>query len=295
MINEDNLNMERRISINQAKRLLALASIRPSKTFHKTMTQEEIEVLRKYYDIIKPKVSLTASSSNVNGGLSHQTNQQSELEKEYASQPPIVYDTTKVNLLSLHNLKHFIETYKKDIESGMYTIDYDSLSDPKGFVLKPNQHMNSTLNTIKFPNELNDTFFALAVVTGASSSQSSSSPIGSASLSSIEKESSIRLGEANLYRIVNWNDTTISSLSHHQTKLSPIKRKMSNGSNNDEKHQNTKSLFSSASSSNYSQSIGSPTSSTLSFEYIKSLSSLVNSILEPKLLNKLNYTGVDIR
>ena len=95
--------------------------------------------------------------------------------------------------------------------------------------------------------------------------------------------------------LVNWNDTTISSLSHHQTKLSPIKRKMSNGSNNDEKHQNTKSLFSSASSSNYSQSIGSPTSSTLSFEYIKSLSSLVNSILEPKLLNKLSYTGVDIR
>ncbi len=81
MLNEDNLNMERRISINQAKRLLALASIRPSKTFHKTMTQEEIEVLRKYYDIIKPKVSLTASSSNVNGVLS-QANQQSELEKE---------------------------------------------------------------------------------------------------------------------------------------------------------------------------------------------------------------------
>ena len=292
MTNEDCLNMERRISINQAKRLLALASIRPSKTFHKTMTQEEIEVLRKYYDIIKPKVSL-ASSNNANGGGSSQTNQQSELEKEYASQPPIVYDTTKVNLISLHNLKHFIETYKKDIDSGMYTIDYDSLSDPKGFVLKPNQQMNSTLNTIKFPNELNDTFFALAVVTGASSTQSSSSPIGSASLASIEKESSIRLGEANLYRIVNWNDTAVSSLNHNKTKLSPIKRK----SSNDEQHQqqNTKSLFSSASSSNYSQSLSSPTSSTLSFEYIKSLSSLVNSILEPKLLNKLSYTGVDIR
>ena len=34
----------RKITLDQAKRLLALASIRPSKTFHKSMTDEEIEV-----------------------------------------------------------------------------------------------------------------------------------------------------------------------------------------------------------------------------------------------------------
>ena len=112
------------------------------------MTQEEIEVLRKYYDIIKPKVS-SSSANNLNGASSH-LNQLNELEKEYASQAPIVYDTTKVNLVSLHNLKHFIDTYKKDIDSGMYVIDYDSLSDPKGFVLKPTTQENgSSLNPIK--------------------------------------------------------------------------------------------------------------------------------------------------
>ena len=310
---------ERRISINQAKRLLALASIRPSKTFHKSMTQEEIEVLRKYYDIIKPKVSNAQQTAN-------QLREQNELDNKnpYANEAPIVYDTTKVNLLSLHNLKSFIETYKKDIDSGMYVIDYDSLSDPKGFVLKNQQ--NPLASPIKFPNEINDTFFALAVT-----SSSAASSVGSASLSSIDKESSQRLGEANLFRIVNWNDTPVMT---HQTKInkkisavsslplpessmsSPSKaRKISISSNNGASSSTTnlannvapslagldaKLLFSSAynmssSSSSSSNSVISPTSSTLSFEYIKSLSSLVNSILEPKLLNKLSHTGVDIR
>jgi hypothetical protein len=310
---------ERRISINQAKRLLALASIRPSKTFHKSMTQEEIEVLRKYYDIIKPKVSNAQQTAN-------QLREQNELDNKnpYANEAPIVYDTTKVNLLSLHNLKSFIETYKKDIDSGMYVIDYDSLSDPKGFVLKNQQ--NPLASPIKFPNEINDTFFALAVT-----SSSAASSVGSASLSSIDKESSQRLGEANLFRIVNWNDTPVMT---HQTKInkkisavsslplpessmsSPSKaRKISISSNNGASSSTTnlannvapslagldaKLLFSSAynmssSSSSSSNSAISPTSSTLSFEYIKSLSSLVNSILEPKLLNKLSHTGVDIR
>ena len=292
---------QRRMSINQAKRLLALASIRPSKTFHKTMTQEEIQVLRKYYDIIKPKVMM---SNNAQTQQQQQhLNQLSELEKEYASQAPIIYDTTKVNLLSLHNLKNFIETYKKDIESGMYVIDYDSLSDPKGFVLKPtinngntdSTNNNSNLSTIKFPNELNDTFFALAVVTGNSSgSQSSSSPIGSASLSSInavDKESSVRLGEANLFRIVNWNDTTMTNTNIKTRKSSNVNINV----NNNLFSTSTVSSSSSSNQLNVNNNNISPTSSTLSFEYIKSLSSLVNSILEPKLLTKLSYTGVDIR
>lgn len=279
--NEPDLE-RRQISLNQAKRLLALASIRPSKTFHKTMTQEEIDVLRKYYDIIKPKVT-TNNNNNLTDQVSAQTLAQIELEKGYASQAPNVYDTTKVNMLSLHNLKQFIDKYKQDIEAGLYVIDYDSLSDPKGFILKPQDNEQQQM-TIKFPNELNDTFFALAAVTAATTQptttttrESSSWSIGSNSLSSVEKECSIRLGEANLFRIVNWNDTTSSQTANVVVK-SKSKSKLS--------------PFAFASSSSSSNS--SPTSSTLSFDYIKNMSSLVSSILEPKLLTKLSYTGVDI-
>lgn len=293
---EDNLELQKRISINQAKRLLALASIRPSKTFHKSMTQEEIEVLKKYYDLMKPKVCLNSNSND----------NQLELEKKkYENLTPMVYDTGKVSLMSLHNVKQFIEFYKKEIDSGVYVIDYDAVNDPKGFVLK-NQANESV---IKFPNEINDTFFALAV-------------------SASERENQ-GLGEANLFRIVNWNDTTVNTNSKTQKTLDKATLKSmlnlnnptsTNGTSSPTSSTQEKSGSSSAStkssssssipnsSSNskedksktssvftYSSSSASPTSSTLSFEYIKNLSSLVNSIIEPKLLKQLSYSGVDVR
>ena len=100
------------------------------------------------------------------------------------------------------NFKEWLEAFRIDPEkiSDFSNTMNTYVSNPEG---TSSGRVEDGTTKDKFPNELNDTFFALAVVTGASSSQLSSSPIGSASLSSIEKESSIRLGEANLYRIVN--------------------------------------------------------------------------------------------
>lgn len=166
--------LSRKVSLEQAKRLLAIASIRPSKTFHKLMTNEELEILKKYYELIKPK-----TNTNTNPGADYYDNPEANVYY-----PPLTYQSAKISLNSLKNLKSFIDTYKKDIDSGRYTVDYDSMSEPKGFVLKDQQDQS----VIKFPEELNDSFFALAITHGDIANKT--------------------LCEANLYRIVNWNDTS---------------------------------------------------------------------------------------
>ena len=173
----ENIDTEnnKKASIDQAKRLLALASIRPSKTFHKSMTEQEIEVLKKYYEIIKPKVSLNQNQNDLDN-------------YKIDNSPPLVYNTAKVNASSLESVRSFLSTYQKDLESGFYKLDYDATNDPKCFVLK--NKLDESI--VKFPEELNDTFFALAASTTDRDRQS--------------------LGEANLFRIVNWNDTNCISL-----------------------------------------------------------------------------------
>ena len=270
------INNQKKFSVNQAKRLLALASIRPSKTFHKTMTDEEVLILKKYYEEIKPKPS-NGNNNNSQNGMT-----QYEIEKsKYETFPPIVYDTAKVDFSSLNKLKNFITLHKKEIEEGIYCIDYDMTAEPKGFVLRD---VKNNENVIKFPNELNDSFLALAAA------------------NSPDKESQL-MNEANLFRIVNWNDTIVAGSSNlndiHQlssTKNKSSKSKLSKISSNADLNTNN-ILLSSSSSTSSSSNLNRSTSpsSTLSFEYIKNLSNLVSSILEPKLLKQLTYTGVDVR
>jgi hypothetical protein len=270
----DSLSNQKKFSVNQAKRLLALASIRPSKTFHKTMTDEEVLILKKYYEEIKPKPS-NGNNYNSQNGMSP-----FEIEKaKYETYPPIVYDSAKVDFSSLNKLKNFISLHKKEIDEGIYCIDYDMTTEPRGFVLKD---VKNNENVIKFPNELNDSFLALAAA------------------NSSDKESQL-MNEANLFRIVNWNDTIVAGSSNlndiqfsSNKKLS--KKKLSKLNSNSDFNKNNILLSSSSSissSSNLNRS--SSPSSTLSFEYIKNLSNLVSSILEPKLLKQLTYTGVDVR
>lgn len=289
-VNFENLNTDssdpssylKRLSLNQAKRLLALASIRPSKTFHKTMTEEEIEVLKKYYELIKPKVN---------------TNLTNHLDTDKYSEPyaPIVYDTAKVKFTSLHLLKNFLEKYKKDIDLNVYKIEYEN-----GFTLK-NQFDDSS---IKFPSEINDAMFALSV-------------------NSSDKDAA-KLGEANLYRIVNWNDTTaVSTAKHVPTSASNVanstknKLKLSSIDESNTTEKNIDSYYNINPSDNKLQPIDSnecssisnfssltlpslakpslPQSSTISFDFIKNLSSLVTSVIQPKLQKQLVYNGVDLR
>lgn len=165
------LDAKREIHSLNAKRLLALASIRPSATFHKTMTPEEIFVLKKYYEILKPKIP-----------------QHPEVCEEPEAQPTLIYDTTKINYSSLRNLKTFIDSHKKEIDSGNTIIEYDVNNDgaPAGFVLKKQSDESVT----KFPAEINDAFLALSVMNETSD------------------KAETKLGEANLYRVLNWNDTS---------------------------------------------------------------------------------------
>jgi hypothetical protein len=270
----DSLNNQKKFSVNQAKRLLALASIRPSKTFHKTMTDEEVLILKKYYDEIKPKPS-NGNNNNSQNGMS-----QFEIEKaKYEAYPPIVYDTAKVDFSSLNKLKNFISLHKKEIDEGIYCIDYDMTTEPKGFVLKD---VKSNESVIKIPNELNDSFLALAAA------------------NSPDKESQL-MNEANLFRIVNWNDTIVAGSSNlNDIQLSSTKKSSKNKLSkiNSNADLNTNNILLSSSSSTSSSSNlnrSSSPSSTLSFDYIKNLSNLVSSILEPKLLKQLTYTGVDVR
>lgn len=284
-INFDQLNSDanhylKKLSLNQAKRLLALASIRPSKTFHKTMTEEEIEVLKKYYELIKPKVN------------SHNSNQ---LENDKYTEPysPIVYDTSKVKFTSLQVLKQFLEKHKKDIDSNVYKVEYEN----NGFVLKNQLDENQS---IKFPTEVNDTMFALTVTNS-------------------DKETA-KLGEANLYRIINWNDTVVPATTN--TKLSS-NTLSSNATNSTQyiiksaKTNNSKSIklveeitanknftnnlnerVSFDLNDNSSQQFSLPSlnkQEEFSFDYIKNLSGLVGSIVQPKLQKQLVYNGIDLR
>lgn len=255
----------RKISIDQAKRLLALASIRPSKTFHKSMTDEEIEILKKYYELIKPKVSVSNQGAN------------SDPDRErYENSPPVVYNTARVNSLTLVNLKNFLDQYKKDLDSGTFSLEFDQTSEESvkqgtngHFVLK-----NASSNSIiRFPDDLNDALVAFAITTA-------------------DKESRT-LGEANLFRIVNWNDASVRPSGNSKT------------TTNQRKQEATGTIEDCLTTSNVLHNIFQPTtqlpsnstspnSSTLSFEYIKNLSNLISSILEPKLAKQLSYTGVDI-
>lgn len=229
---------ENQISLSQAKRLLTLASIRPSKTFHKSMSEKEIEILKKYYDSTKPRVS-----------INNQFNQNDTNNLKLVNSSPLVYNTAKVNSSSLESVRSFLSTYQKDLESGLYKLDYDGINDPKCFVLK-NKLDESVL---KFPEELNDTFFALAATTTDRDRQN--------------------LSEANLFRIVNWNEASVTS-------IDPVNRKITRSSFG---HQN---IVDSVKES--------PTSSTISFEGIKNLTNLVSNVIEPKLLNNLTISGVDV-
>ena len=245
------------------------------------MTDQEIDILKKYYEIIKPKVSVSAASEPEDTGV----------KEDYK---PIVYDTGKVSFVSLQELKKFLDTYKKDIEGGVYEIEYDTHSTPSGFVLKK----PSDDSVIKFPNAINDTFFAVALTT-------------------TDKENS-KMYEANLYRVVNWNDANkklSSGIANKRVRKSSLigdffsteNRKNNRptiGSEPDSDklplmprivNENPKLSDSPSLTSNSISPANSSSSSALSFEYIRSLSSLVNSIIQPKLLKQLTFNGVDLR
>ena len=240
---------------------------------------------------MKPKAS--------NGSTSSSAAEAAEREK-YQNSPPIVYNTAKINSLTLINLKNLLEQYKKELDSGVYSLEFDQTSEESmregttgRFVLKrtpsppttTSSPTDSTADMIRFPDDLNDALVAFAVNTGDRESRT--------------------LGEANLFRIINWNDTSTVTAATNQVKsaaaAAAAKRDKLTSTSDEPKSTNAKSATSSQTtaavnlqSNSSSSSSTSPNSSTLSFEYIRNLSSLINSILEPKIVKQLTYTGVDV-
>ena len=238
---------------------------------------------------MKPKAS--------NGSTSSSAAEAAEREK-YQNSPPVVYNTAKINSLTLINLKNLLEQYKKELDSGVYSLEFDQTSEESmregttgRFVLKrtpsppttTSSPTDSTADMIRFPDDLNDALVAFAVNTGDRESRT--------------------LGEANLFRIINWNDTSTVTAATNQVKsgATAAKRDKLTSTSDEPKSTNAKSATSSQTtaavnlqSNSSSSSSTSPNSSTLSFEYIRNLSSLINSILEPKIVKQLTYTGVDV-
>ncbi len=100
----------------------------------------------------------------------------------------MAYDTAKISLPSLRALKCFLDAHRRTIEEGASVIEYDGDAMPAGFILRA----VGTEAVTKFPPETKDAFFALAVMSDASDKTAAAS----------------RLAEANLFRILNWNDTS---------------------------------------------------------------------------------------
>jgi hypothetical protein len=171
--NQNDLLNKRRDSVNAVKRLLSLASIRPSKTFHKEITKKETEVLKRYYEVLKPRSSITTSAKN----------DKSSLEKNQNDQIPILYDSAKINFESLNQLEMFLNEHKTAICEGKLVIEYN-VPGYNGFVLKDQQ----TEEIFKFPQNSYDTFVALVI--------------------SKSSRGNVNLDENHILQSVNWNDRT---------------------------------------------------------------------------------------
>lgn len=257
---------------------------------------------------MKPKGSINSASAAAAAEAAERA--------KYQNSPPVVYNTAKLNSSTLINLRNWLEHYKKDIDSGEYSLEFDQSSGEEStgrFVLKStsrssdasssspnNNNPESSPKTIRFPDDLNDALVAFAVNTGDRENRT--------------------LGEANLFRIINWNDATAASMPNRLNGVDKSKKSTKTSDEQQQKQQQTSTISSSSSilpsiltpgqqqqqqqsanspsslllMSSTSPSTSSPNSSTLSFEYIRNLSTLISSILEPRIVKQLTYTGVDV-
>ena len=170
---DDYIRDKKRFSITGAKRLLALASIRPSRTFHKELTPEEAEILKRYFEILKPKV-------NMGLNLDGDENSSDTDKQQKAIELPIFYDSTKISYDTFSCLEMFLTEYKTEITSGKFQIEYNPPG-YAGFVLKNKE----TDTVIEFPLHVHDTFVALAM----------------------SNNGNPNFDENHILKSINWNDT----------------------------------------------------------------------------------------
>lgn len=233
-------------SVINAKRLLAIASIRPSKTFHKEITPEESNLLKKYYEILRPRFR-RSSNSDI------ESNTQPVLMQTKAdSQVPILFESSKLNVESMRSLEVFLSEHKEAISSGKFVIEFDTSGFHNCFVLK-NKENNSV---VRLPENTHDTFVALAM--------------------SRNSKKNSNLSEEQILKSINWNDS------------SAVFNSKTNANSKPPKYQSGK-ILSLRSNDRFSCS-----SSSITLDSIRSLSSIVSSIVEPNLLTRMVENTVDL-
>ncbi|CAF0801297.1 unnamed protein product [Didymodactylos carnosus] len=142
---------ERRSSLlnENARRLLILGTIRPSKTFYNHFPDEDIEHLMDYFKRIRNKTTRTSDEIN------------SDLKQTYVEyKPKIFFDSTVVTKTQVSYIEKIFEQYAENIRTKEAEII--KLDNPTQFAIKSLTNDNFLA---KIPKEYNDTVLTLIAKT----------------------------------------------------------------------------------------------------------------------------------
>ncbi|CAF1078610.1 unnamed protein product [Adineta ricciae] len=151
-VNEDeddeNVNYERRTSLldDNARRLLVLGTIRPSKTFYKNLPDADAEHLMEYFRRMK-QTQQRISSEEINEELA---------TKIVEYKPKMFFDSACVTKHQVSSVEKIVEQYADEIRE--QKAEFVKLDNPMRFVIR-DVDSDKPLTTI--PREYNDCFITL--------------------------------------------------------------------------------------------------------------------------------------
>ena len=268
--------------IKQTKRRLALASIRPSRTFNKAMTEQEVSILKKYY---YESMSLNGQNgkksskhlkhghpANPNGGgddddATGGTGAASGLDANGLKSKSLCYHTHKITYASLEKLEDFLKRF--NISVGSFEIDVDAFQESNVLKLTNRDAVSvgsgdQLIPALTLPSDVNDTLVALTCVKRDNEAD-----------------------EANLFRILN-NNEKASQDAQMQSKANAIAISSSSSdvlqSDDDFKTENSTQRYA-------------PSASVASsrFGLMKRLIKLVGSVVKPIEDKKVHPIGLEQR
>ncbi|CAF3473703.1 unnamed protein product [Rotaria sordida] len=145
---DNNLKRERRPSLlnDNARRLLILGTIRPSKTFYKNLSDADADHLMEYFRRMK---------------TTHQRMTSEEIHQELTTKfveykPKIFFDSATVTKSQVTHIEKIIEEYADTIRT--HKAEFVKLENPMRFVIK---QVDNNKPLITIPREYNDCFITL--------------------------------------------------------------------------------------------------------------------------------------
>ncbi|CAF1061835.1 unnamed protein product [Rotaria sordida] len=146
--NEENFPKERRSSLlnDNARRLLILGTIRPSRTFYKDLPEDDVEHLMEYFRRMR-KTHRTITSEEIN----------QELQNKFIEyKPKIFFDSATVTKGQIMNIEKIIEQYADKIRTNK--AELVKLENPIRFVIK---QIDNDIPLTTIPREYHDCFLTL--------------------------------------------------------------------------------------------------------------------------------------